>query len=113
MLPIARARSHVSEGQYGYLWWIGSIYGQDFYIAVGYGGQRIIVIPGLDMVIVHTSDLTEFDEVEDYPVRKARYDTIVKMLIRAALDGPVDTLEQDFLPLSTWPRRNQTPGRDG
>jgi CubicO group peptidase (beta-lactamase class C family) len=93
-------RSHVSEPDYGYLWWLGSIYGQDYYIAVGFGGQRILNLPGLDMVIVHTSDLTEFDEVVDYPVRKTRYDSIVKMIIRAALDEPVDAQEMRCDPLS-------------
>jgi CubicO group peptidase (beta-lactamase class C family) len=36
---------------YGYQWWIGS---SGFYAARGRGGQRIYVIPGLDMVIVFT-----------------------------------------------------------
>jgi CubicO group peptidase (beta-lactamase class C family) len=92
--------SHVSEGLYGYLWWIGSIYSQDFYIAVGFGGQRILNVPGLNLVVVHTSDLIEFNEVEDLPARKARYDSIVKMILQAALEQPVDFRETGLDPLS-------------
>jgi CubicO group peptidase (beta-lactamase class C family) len=44
---------------YGYLWWRSAAYANDktyrFYSARGFGGQRITVIPGLDMVVVATS----------------------------------------------------------
>jgi CubicO group peptidase (beta-lactamase class C family) len=47
------------KGGYGYLWWRSAAYSEGrsipFYIAIGYGGQRIYVIPGLDMVVVITS----------------------------------------------------------
>jgi CubicO group peptidase (beta-lactamase class C family) len=50
---------HLSTGNvnpygpsYGYLWWIGSGAGRDFYFANGYGGQFILVDPDLDLVVV-------------------------------------------------------------
>jgi CubicO group peptidase (beta-lactamase class C family) len=38
---------------YGYLWWVGE--GGDFFLANGYGGQFILVAPGLDLVVVAQS----------------------------------------------------------
>ena len=38
--------------EYGFLWWVGEGGGRDFYFANGYGGQFIIVDPGLELVIV-------------------------------------------------------------
>ena len=44
---------------YGYQWWMDSAYPKGkmifFYQAVGYGGQKIAVIPPLEMVVVITS----------------------------------------------------------
>jgi CubicO group peptidase (beta-lactamase class C family) len=47
-------RSH-SEADYGYLWWLSEFNGNALYMAAGYSGQYIVVIPGFDMVIVTTS----------------------------------------------------------
>ncbi len=41
---------------YGYLWWTGKLRGYTLYFASGLGGQSIIVIPELNMVIVTTMD---------------------------------------------------------
>jgi len=38
--------------QYGYQWWIDK---NGWYAAIGYGGQRIFVVPQFDMVVVFTS----------------------------------------------------------
>lgn len=46
----------VSEGGYGYLWWLYTINGIKAYCAVGYGGQYIILVPSLNMIVVTTSD---------------------------------------------------------
>jgi CubicO group peptidase (beta-lactamase class C family) len=40
---------------YGYQWWVDSA---GYYMAVGYKGQRIFVIPKKDMVVVFTGNLT-------------------------------------------------------
>ena len=37
---------------YGYLWWVCTGGGEDFFLANGYGGQFILVVPALDLVIV-------------------------------------------------------------
>jgi CubicO group peptidase (beta-lactamase class C family) len=43
-----------TEKGYGYLWWIGVNAGYNCYAAHGYGGQAIVVIPDLDMIMVFT-----------------------------------------------------------
>jgi CubicO group peptidase (beta-lactamase class C family) len=40
---------------YGYQWWINSW--QDYYAALGWRGQAILVVPRLDLVAIITSDL--------------------------------------------------------
>jgi CubicO group peptidase (beta-lactamase class C family) len=41
---------------YGYQWWVSSQAGHSRFLAVGFGGQRILVIPDLDLVVVITTD---------------------------------------------------------
>jgi CubicO group peptidase (beta-lactamase class C family) len=41
---------------YGYLWWMKYDGTRDYYFANGYGGQFIIVVPELDLVMVATSE---------------------------------------------------------
>jgi len=43
---------------YGYLWWLSSAGGYPMYSAEGAGGQSIVVIPDLDLVVVTTADQT-------------------------------------------------------
>jgi CubicO group peptidase (beta-lactamase class C family) len=43
---------------YGYLWWLSKYGRHTLYRAVGLGGQRIHVVPDLDLVIVTTSSLS-------------------------------------------------------
>ena len=46
----------VSDGGYGYLWWLNEFGGHPAHTAVGYGGQWIIVVPNLDLVVTITSN---------------------------------------------------------
>jgi CubicO group peptidase (beta-lactamase class C family) len=52
-------RPNDSEGTtpaigYGYQWWLREQGGYESYMAIGYGGQYIVVIPELDLVVVLT-----------------------------------------------------------
>jgi len=40
---------------YGYLWWLGRIAGYEAFIAIGHGGQFIVSIPELQMIITTSS----------------------------------------------------------
>ena len=57
----ASTREHISatlEDGYGYQWWVND---SGIYMALGYAGQFIFVIPEKDMVVVFVSDLAERD----------------------------------------------------
>jgi CubicO group peptidase (beta-lactamase class C family) len=43
-------------GGYGYQWWTRRVGPHDSFVAAGFGGQRILVIPDLDLVVVITTD---------------------------------------------------------
>ena len=47
-----------AEG-YGYQWWVTSQAGHPSFLAVGYGGQFVQVVPDLDLVVVVTSDASQ------------------------------------------------------
>jgi CubicO group peptidase (beta-lactamase class C family) len=53
---VARTTSPFNGNRYGYGWWRRSAHGFDIHYAWGYGGQFIFVIPGLELVVVATSD---------------------------------------------------------
>ena len=42
--------------EYGYLWWLGELEGYLVFSAIGHGGQYIMNIPDLNMIIVSTAD---------------------------------------------------------
>ena len=57
----ASTRAHIAatlQDGYGYQWWVDS---SGIYMALGYAGQFIFVVPEKDMVVVFTSDLPESD----------------------------------------------------
>jgi CubicO group peptidase (beta-lactamase class C family) len=63
---------------YGYLWWLDSYSGHRVYMAKGLGGQRIHVIPDLDMVTVVTCDLST-------PNANNAVDELARMAIEAVV----------------------------
>ena len=44
------------SGSYGYLWWTESGRARDAFLAWGYGGQFVYVVPDADLVVVVTTD---------------------------------------------------------
>jgi len=54
----------ISEGNYGYLWWLdtGRLHG--VFMARGYGGQYIYCFPQLKLVIVTTAELATPENIE-------------------------------------------------
>jgi CubicO group peptidase (beta-lactamase class C family) len=55
---VPRGRSSWSGNEYGYGWWIRELAGYESFYAWGFGGQYIIVVPDLSLVVVTTSAST-------------------------------------------------------
>lgn len=51
------------RGRYGYLWWLDEFDGYDYYFAAGFGGQFIIVIPEVKLVVAINSDIKTHRDV--------------------------------------------------
>jgi CubicO group peptidase (beta-lactamase class C family) len=68
---------------YGYLWWSGVVAEKQVYFALGHGGQYVLCVPSLDMIIAVNSypdsDWTQADEQE-----RAVLDIIADYIIPAA-----------------------------
>ena len=61
-MPLARRVAE--EGvDYGYYWWKGNQYGYDFSMAMGYGGQFILVCPDLNLVVTATCEFRGLSEI--------------------------------------------------
>jgi len=54
-------RKYIPDNYYGYHWWVSS---EDYYSAVGYGGQWIVVVPEQELVVVFTNHFKEGDELQ-------------------------------------------------
>jgi CubicO group peptidase (beta-lactamase class C family) len=79
---VPRARSRFSDRLYGYGWWIREIGGRQAYYAWGFGGQFIVLVPDLDLVIVSTSAATVSDERRTH---RLTVDDIIEHLIVAPI----------------------------
>jgi len=55
IVPADWVEASVADPHYGYQWWR---LGNGGYAALGYGGQRIVVIPELEMVVVITGEFS-------------------------------------------------------
>lgn len=71
-------RSHRSGRLYGYGWWIDQIGGHETCFAWGYGGQYILVVPSLDLVVVATSST---DPRGRRGYRRNLFDVIIREII--------------------------------
>ena len=80
-----RGRSRISGREYGYGWWSREMAGRQAYYAWGFGGQFIVLVPGLDLVVVSTSAATVSEDRRDH---RRSVDDIIEQLIVARLDRP-------------------------
>ncbi|HEX5436286.1 MAG TPA: serine hydrolase [Gemmatimonadaceae bacterium] len=68
--------------QYGDLWWLGSAAGHDVIYAWGYGGQYIVIVPDLDLVVVTTAAWQGLGQA-NHPHEQGIMDLIVSGVIPA------------------------------
>jgi CubicO group peptidase (beta-lactamase class C family) len=58
---------------YGYYWWIGNINSRDYFFANGWGGQFIVVVPELELIVVATN---RWSGVSTDTAQQQWYDTL-------------------------------------
>ncbi|MCM3879067.1 MAG: beta-lactamase family protein [Vicinamibacterales bacterium] len=80
----ARGRSRISGREYGYGWWMREMAGRQAYYAWGFGGQFVVLVPDLQLVVVSTSASTADD---DRRAHRRTVDEIIEQLIVARLGG--------------------------
>ncbi len=78
----ARGRSRISGREYGYGWWMREMAGHKTYYAWGFGGQFIVLVPSLDLVVVSTSAPTVSDDRREH---RRSVDEIIEYLVVAPL----------------------------
>ena len=74
------------KGTYGYLWWRTTFDGHPAYFAGGWGGQHVVVVPELDLVIVTTA-VPEPTSITTDPLRMVRRFVVPAAEGIAALQG--------------------------
>lgn len=94
--PSLRSLGSGNRWGYGYMWWVWDAPNSpgDFsgaFTGMGAGGQYITVLPRLDMVIAHKTDLDQPSQLGPSGRRRSltltEYDSILKMLIAARCPG--------------------------
>jgi len=70
---------------YGYLWWLGKLNDYEVYLALGYGGQFIINIPELNMIVVTTSNsFVDWDTADEQ--ERAVLSIVANNILTAVVD---------------------------
>ncbi len=74
-----RGVSPISGNQYGYGWWMRELAGHQAYFAWGFGGQYIILVPDLDLVVVTTSASTVAEDRRSH--RRTLFELVEDLVI--------------------------------
>ena len=71
----------LTDYNYGYLWWLGKMNGYNLFMAMGMGGQYIIVFPDLDLIVVTTANEDiSWDNQQELPILELVSKYILKAL---------------------------------
>jgi CubicO group peptidase (beta-lactamase class C family) len=71
----------LTDYNYGYLWWLGKINGYKLFMAMGMGGQYIIVFPEPDLIVVTTANKDiSWDNQQELPILEIVSKYVLKAL---------------------------------
>jgi CubicO group peptidase (beta-lactamase class C family) len=76
---VPRGFSRISGQRYGYGWWMRELAGHQAYFAWGFGGQYIILVPDLDLVVVTTSASTVAEDRRTH--RRTLFELVEDLII--------------------------------
>jgi CubicO group peptidase (beta-lactamase class C family) len=68
--------TNFSYGDYGFGWWLKTYKGNEFYRALGSGGQQILIYPKERISIIVTADTKTFNQLESETLSKKILDII-------------------------------------
>jgi CubicO group peptidase (beta-lactamase class C family) len=71
---------------YGYGWWIRELAGRQAYYAWGYGGQYIVLVPDLDLVVVTTSSSTVGEDRRSH--RRTVFEVVERLIVEPRASIP-------------------------
>jgi CubicO group peptidase (beta-lactamase class C family) len=75
----------LSDIGYGYLWWMGKINNYSVKLAIGHGGQYIVIVPQLNLIIVSTSNsYLDWDEADKQ--ERGILEIVSKYILPAVID---------------------------
>jgi CubicO group peptidase (beta-lactamase class C family) len=84
-VPPFKKANNLRAASYGYLWWLGrsSVAGREinWVAGVGWGGQKLYVVPSLDLVVAITASDYDF-----FPAPNLVGNTALEIALRAALE---------------------------
>lgn len=89
----AMGSSFYQDVGYGYQWWLQKLSGYDTFSARGHGGQFIVCIPQLNMVVVTTATGTVFDT---YPNQYTEMIQLIRDILQA-VDSDNTNLPEDTI----------------
>ncbi len=69
---------------YGYFWWLGKAHGREFILALGYGGQFILVCRELNLVVAATCNFRGVSEHQANQNWSDIYDIIINRILPVA-----------------------------
>jgi CubicO group peptidase (beta-lactamase class C family) len=76
---VPRGRSGWSGQRYGYGWWVRDLAGHRAHYAWGFGGQYIVIVPDLELVVVATSASTVAEDRRSH--RVSLFDLIEQQIV--------------------------------
>jgi CubicO group peptidase (beta-lactamase class C family) len=76
---VPRGYSRISGQRYGYGWWMRELAGHQAYFAWGFGGQYIILVPTLELVVVTTSASNVAEERRSH--RRSLFELVEDLVI--------------------------------
>jgi CubicO group peptidase (beta-lactamase class C family) len=80
-------KASIEDGiEYGYLWWLRSYADHAAWGMFGNGGNRVVVVPGLKLVVVVTT--TNFNQRDAHPLADKLVESIVTITARAHTSLP-------------------------
>ena len=93
--------SSIDIGDYGYHWWVKNQWGYPVFMASGYGGQYMFVVPALNLIMVSTTDTA--NDVRDRHLEAFNlFNLYVVPAIQAARPGAPSVTGIDTVVPGSW-----------